>query len=357
MRRTKLICTVGPASIGRLPALVAAGMDIARMNFSHGSDDDRREAFEAVREAAREAGRRVGILADLAGPKVRLGDVTTDGLELVEGMAFILASGSGNGNGDPRADTNHPGLVGDVRPGDRLLVADGTVELCVVECGEEIVTRVVRGGVVRSRAGVTVPSERLSLPALPEKDRLDLARALELGAGAIAPSFVRGGEEVRELRELIGARPAAIFAKIETRAGIEQVDGILEEADGIIVGRGDLGSEMPAEEIPHIQKDLILRARTIGKPAIVATEMLQSMTVSWRPTRAEASDVANAVLDGAEGILLSAETAIGRYPVEAASAAVRIIEEAERVVGLRTSRMAPWEQGTTTSEAAERRYQ
>jgi pyruvate kinase len=302
----------------------------------------------------------VGILADLAGPKVRLGDVTTDSLELVEGTVFVLASGSGNGNGDPRADTNHPGLAGDLRTGDRLLIADGTVELSVIECGEEIVTRVVRGGVVRSRAGLTVPSERLSLPALSEKDRFDLARALELGAGAVAQSFVRGGADVRQLRELIGARPVAVFAKIETRAGIEQADGILEEADGIIVGRGDLGSEMPVEEIPHLQKYLILRARAAGKPAIVATEMLQSMTASWRPTRAEASDVANAVLDGAEGILLSAETAIGRYPVEAASAAVRIIEEAERVVGPRTSRMAPWAPGTTngtTRETVERRYQ
>lgn len=168
-------------------------------------------------------------------------------------------------------------------------MADGTVELNVVECREEVVTEVVRGGVVRSRSGISVPSERLSLPALSEKDEADLERAIELGADVVAQSFVRGAADVAQLRRLIGDRPLAVLAKVETRAGLEQVEGILEEADEILVGRGDLGTEVPLEEIPLIQKDLIRRARAVGKPAIVATEMLQSMTGSWRPTRAEAT--------------------------------------------------------------------
>lgn len=329
MRTTRLICTIGPASAHGVPGLVEAGTDIARVNFSHGTEDQRRAIVESVRHAARDAGRPVGVLADLCGPKLRLGELAGGLIELTEGSRFLLGYGQHRGDAT-QASANYPGLTHDLRPGDCLLLADGTVELNVVECGRELVTEVVRGGAIHSRAGLNVPCDRVSLPSVTAKDRVDLERALEMRADVVAQSFVRRRGDVRHLRELIGDRPVHVMAKVETRAAVEEADGILQEADAVMAARGDLAGELPFEEIPLVQKDLIRRAVAAGKPAIVATHMLRSMTASPRPTRAEASDVANAVLDGAEGILLSDETAIGRYPVEAARAAARIIEAAER---------------------------
>lgn len=331
MRRTKLICTIGPASAGLVADLVDAGMDIARVNFSHGSATGRRRIFESVRAAAEQAGRPVEILADLSGPKIRLGPLPGRCLELHQGSHFGL--GCAAGRDIPCIPTDHQGLTHDLRPGDTVFLADGRVELRVLACSDIVLTEVVQGGVIRPRAGVNVPSVCLSLPPITDKDTVDLQRALDHGADLVAQSFVRRADDVRKLRQHIGGLTPRIFAKVETRSAVEEADAILQEADGIMVARGDLGVEMPFEEIPLIQKDLIGRARASGRPGIVATQMLYSMVASPRPTRAEVSDVANAVLEGAEGILLSDETAIGRYPVAAAQAAARIVESAERWMG------------------------
>jgi len=341
-RRTKLICTIGPASAGQVAGLVDAGMDVARLNFSHGSDTDRRCIVDRVRTAAGLAGREVGILADLPGPKLRLGELPGGSICLGEGTRFTLSC-SGRRCDGHGAPVDHPGLAGDVRPGDTVFLADGAVELRVLACpdGDHFVdTEVVRGGVVRSRAGVNVPSVRLSLPALSDRDHAHLATAFDLGAEVVAQSFVRRAEDVEQLRRRIGETVGAgwvgpaprIFAKIETLSAVEDAEAILREADGIIVARGDLGVELSFDKIPMVQKDLIGRARAAGVPCIVATQLLSSMVGSPRPTRDEVGDVANAVLDGADGILLSEETAIGSYPVAATETAARVLATTERWV-------------------------
>lgn len=336
-RITKLICTIGPSSSSCLPEMAEAGMDIARLNFSHGSPADHRNLALGVRRAGDDNGRPIALLADLSGPKIRLGELAGGRIELIAGSRFLLGGESRNGEAASRngetswTSTNYPRLAADMKLGDPLLLSDGNVELRVVDHRDEtLVTEVVQGGEVRSRAGVNVPCERLSWPCLTEKDIADVPRAIALGAEFIAQSFVRRADDVRRLRQLIGPRPLSLIAKIETRGAIEDVDRILEVADGIMVARGDLGAEIPYEEIPAVQKHLIDRAQRVGKPTVVATEMLHSMTGSSRPTRAEASDVANSVFEGAAGILLSAETAIGSNPVGAAKAAARILEAAER---------------------------
>jgi pyruvate kinase len=333
-RRAKLVCTLGPASAHpkTVRDLVDAGMDVARVNFSHGTDRDHREALRLVREASDEAGRTVAALADLSGPKVRLGDLARGEVFLRTGARFELRPDGepGDAHGAP---TNHPALAEDLEPGDRVLLADGAVELVVTEIrGREVVTEVTkadRGGRVGNRAGVNVPAERLSLPSITDKDRKDLARALDLGFDVVAQSFVRSASDVQALRSMMGHRRVPIVAKMETRPAVEAAVAIAEVADGVMVARGDLGVEIPLEEIPVIQKDLIRTCRRAATPAIVATQMFESMLTSARPTRAEVSDAANAVLDGADAVMLSGETAIGEYPVEAARTARRVIEVAE----------------------------
>lgn len=334
---TKLICTVGPSSLLCLPEMAEAGMDVARLNFSHGSASAQASLVSGVRRAAEVTGLPIALLADLSGPKIRLGEFLGGRIELEAGSRFSLGVASTNGGGLARHGdaswtwTNYPRLAYELLVGDPVLLADGSVHLRVVHSlGETVITEVVTGGEVRSRAGVNVPCERLSWSCLTSKDRADLPRAIGFGAEFIAQSFFRRGEDVEKLRRLIHPHPLGLIAKIETLSAIEQVDQILRLADGIMVARGDLGAEIPYEEIPAVQKHLIGRAHSMGKPAVVATEMLQSMTGSSRPTRAEATDVANAVFEGAAGILLSAETAIGANPVGSTRAATRILEAAER---------------------------
>ena len=323
-RRTKLVCTIGPATARRVPELVAAGMDVARLNFSHGTPASREADARAVRAASESAGRNVAILADLAGPKIRLGELAGGSATLEAGSRFVLRP-SGDAAGDASgARVSYPRLADDVRAGDRILLADGAVELRVGAGNGHVVGEVVRGGTIRSRAGVSVPSHRLSTPALTRKDRADVPRALAIGADWVAQSFVRRAADVRELRDLLGPDGPPIVAKIETRAAIDDFEAILGEVDGVMIARGDMGVELPYEEVPIIQKQLVRRALDRGVPSIVATQMLESMMASPRPTRAEASDVANAVFDGADAIMLSGETAIGAFPVLAAEAAVRI---------------------------------
>ncbi|MFL5737455.1 MAG: pyruvate kinase [Actinomycetota bacterium] len=333
-RRVKLVCTVGPAtgSRERVRELLDAGTDVARVNFSHGTPEDHARAVALVREAERTCGRDVAVMADLPGPKIRLGELPSEGLRLRPGDRFSLSAESSRKA--PSATVSYAGLSNDLRSGDRVLLSDGAVELVVRGLdGSDVVTEVVRGGTLRSGAGVNVPAERLGLPAITPRDREGLSRALELGVDLIAQSFVRGAADVIGLRALMGERQVPIVAKIETRPAAEDVGAILEEADALMVARGDLGVELPMEEIPVLQKEMLRAARTVGKPAIVATQMLESMIHAPRPTRAEASDAANAVLDGADAIMLSGETAIGEYPIEAARAAARIAEVAEERAG------------------------
>jgi pyruvate kinase len=326
-RATKLVCTIGPVSEDLLPQLVEAGMDVARVNLSHGTREDHERMVKGVREAAMEGGRPVGILADLSGPKVRLGELTAGEVRLDRGRPFVLRRDEAPGDASG-APTTYPGLAGDLEPGDRVLLSDGAVELRVLETGDEVITEVVRGGSVRSGAGVNVPAERLSLPAITSKDETDIEWALSAEVDMLAQSFVRRAEEVRAVRSLLGRKPPLLVAKIETRPAVRDVDAIIDAADAVMVARGDLGVELPLEEIPLIQRDLVSRATQAGVPVIVATQMLESMTRSARPTRAEVSDVAGAVFEGADAIMLSAETAIGAYPIEATQAAVRIAEVA-----------------------------
>jgi pyruvate kinase len=332
-RRTKIVATIGPGSVGRIAELVAAGMDVARVNLSHGTPASRAEVVRGVRDAAGRAGRAIAVMADLSGPKIRLGDLAGGELELEADASFELRPdpAAGLASGDERgAAVSEPALAGDLRPGDRILLADGAVELTVVGTAATISTRVVRGGTIRSRAGVSVPSGRLSAPALTARDRADLAELDALGVDFIAQSFVRRGEDVAELRRFLGEAGPPIVAKIETRPAVEAFDAILEVADAVMIARGDLGVELPFEAVPIVQKQLVRRALDRGRPTIVATQMLESMTAAPRPTRAEASDVANAVIDGTDALLLSAETAIGAYPVLAVAAADRIARRVER---------------------------
>jgi pyruvate kinase len=328
--RTKLVCTLGPASATpkMVRGLVEAGASVFRINCSHGTPDDHARGVSIVREVERSTGLALAILADLPGPKVRLADVDPDPFAFRPGQGFELRpAGSGDANG---ASTTYPGLAGDLREGDRILLADGAVELTVVGIvGDVVHTECVRAGTVRSHQGVNVPAERLSLPPVTDRDREMLRHVLDLGVDLVAQSFVRDPSDIEELRTAMGDRPVPIVAKIETRPAVEDFERILEVADAAMVARGDLGVELPMEEIPLVQKRLLRAAQIASRPVIVATQMLESMIRSPRPTRAEANDVATAVLDGADAIMLSGETAIGDYPFESASAATRIAKAVE----------------------------
>jgi pyruvate kinase len=328
--KTKLVCTLGPstASPELVRGLISAGATIFRLNFSHGTPADHGRTVQLVREAEAEAGIPIALLADLPGPKVRLGKLQPDPFNFVVGQPFELRpEGSPDATG---ATTNYPALAQDLRVGDRVLLADGAVELTVSSFeGMVVRTECLRAGTVRSGQGVNVPAERLGLPPVTDRDRELLVVALDLGVDLVAQSFVREAADVRLLRGLMGDRVVAIMAKIETKPAVENIGSILDATDALMVARGDLGVELPMEEIPLLQKDLLHAAKAAGRPVIVATQMLESMIRAPRPTRAEATDVANAVLDGADGIMLSGETAIGDYPLEAAAAATRIAEAVE----------------------------
>ena len=325
MARTKLVCTLGPASATpkMVQGLVRAGASVFRLNFSHGAPEDHARMVDLIREAEEVTGKPLAALVDLPGPKVRLGRLRPDPFTWKPGQRFELRP---DGDGDERgASTTYPALAHDLAAGDRILLADGAVELTVEAVdGDLVKTRCIAGGIVRSGQGVNVPAERLSLPAVTQRDREGLARALDLGVDLVAQSFVRAPADLRELRAAMGDRSVPIVAKIETRPAVTSIEGILAESDAVMIARGDLGVELPMEQIPLIQKELVRAARAAGRPSIVATQMLESMIHAPRPTRAEATDVANAVLDGADAVMLSGETAVGDYPFESASAATTI---------------------------------
>ncbi|MBB4684912.1 pyruvate kinase [Amycolatopsis jiangsuensis] len=333
-RRAKIVCTLGPATstAEKMRALVDAGMDVARMNFSHGSHSDHKQVYDLVRSAAAESGRAVGILADLQGPKIRLGTFASGSAEWHTGDVVRITVEDVVGTHD-RVSTTYKGLATDAKPGDRLLVDDGKVGLVVKEVdGQDVVCEVTEGGPVSNNKGVSLPGMDVSVPALSEKDIEDLEFALQLGVDFIALSFVRSPADidlVHQVMDRAGKGRLPVVAKIEKPEAVYNLEAIVLAFDAVMVARGDLGVELPLEQVPLVQKRAIQICRENAKPVIVATQMLESMISNSRPTRAEASDVANAVLDGTDAVMLSGETSVGRYPIETVQTMGRIVEAVE----------------------------
>jgi len=357
-RRAKIVCTLGPASSSpdQVSALVAAGLDVARLNMSHGSHDTHLAAYHAVRAACDASGRSVGVLVDLQGPKIRLGRFASGPVTLVAGQEFTITGEEVPGDAS-EASTSYPELAGDVRPGTQVLVDDGRIVLEVTGVqGPRVRTRVVVGGRVSDHKGINLPGVRVSAPALTSKDAEDLRWALRLRADMIALSFVQGPEDAEPARKIMDELGAylPLIAKIEKPQAVAALPEVVAAFDGIMVARGDLGVEFPLEQVPLVQKRAIGLTRAAAKPVIVATQMLESMVSAPRPTRAEASDVANAVLDGADALMLSAETSVGAYPVDAVATMARIIVAAEddRPVSAATPAGTPETIGCAIARAA-----
>lgn len=334
LRRTKIVCTLGPAvaSLEGITGLVNAGMDVARLNFSHGEHEDHAQNYYWVREASDATGRAVGILADLQGPKIRLGRFKEGSTYWADGEIVRITVDDVEGTHD-RVSTTYKNLADDARPGDRLLVDDGKVGLeCIEVDGNDVVCRVIEGGPVSNNKGVSLPGMNISVPALSEKDIADLRFALKLGVDFIALSFVRSPSDVELVHAVMDevGRRVPIIAKLEKPEAVESLEAIILAFDAVMVARGDLGVEVPLEDVPLVQKRAIQIARENAKPVIVATQMLDSMISNSRPTRAEASDVANAVLDGADAVMLSGETSVGKYPQSTVKTMARIVTAAER---------------------------
>jgi len=330
-RNTKIVATLGPASsdIAMIRALVEAGVNVFRLNFSHGTREDHAARHAAIRAVERETGRPLAILADLQGPKLRVGQLQGGQVELKAGAKFRLDLDKTPGDAK-RAPLPHPEILAAVEPGAELLLDDGRIRLRVeAKDATGADTLVLDGGVLKERKGVNVPDVVLPIAALTEKDRADLATALDLGVDWVALSFVQRADDVAEAKKLV-AGAAYVMAKIEKPAAVERIEEIIELADGLMVARGDLGVEMPVEVVPGVQKRLVRAARRAGKPVVVATQMLESMVTMPVPTRAEVSDVATAVYDGADAVMLSAETASGAHPIEAVSVMESIAETVER---------------------------
>ncbi|MFC0431358.1 pyruvate kinase [Kutzneria buriramensis] len=333
-RRAKIVCTLGPATSTpeKMRDLVAAGMDVARMNFSHGSHADHKQVYDLVRTTAAESGRAVGILADLQGPKIRLGTFAGGPVEWRTGDVVRVTVDDVAGTHD-RVSTTYKNLAKDARVGDRLLVDDGKVGLVVTAVeGQDVVCEVTEGGPVSNNKGLSLPGMDVSVPALSEKDIEDLEFALSLGVDFIALSFVRSPADidlVHQVMDRAGKGRLPVVAKIEKPEAVDNLEAIVLAFDGVMVARGDLGVELPLEQVPLVQKRAIQISRENAKPVIVATQMLDSMITNSRPTRAEASDVANAVLDGADALMLSGETSVGRYAIESVETMAKIITAVE----------------------------
>jgi pyruvate kinase len=332
-RRAKIVCTLGPATSSpeAILLLVRAGMDIARLNFSHGTREDHAAVYRHVRDASNTAGRAVGILVDLQGPKIRLGHFAAGRVTLVAGGSFTITTECVDGDA-AIASTTYSELGRDVHPGDSLLIDDGNVRLRIEETdGTRVRCTVIEGGPVSDHKGINLPGVRVSAPSLSEKDIEDLRFALALGADMVALSFVRCADDIRGVHAIMdeaGGR-LPVIAKIEKPEAVENLEAIVAAFDGLMVARGDLGVEIPLEQVPLVQKRAIRLARAATKPVIVATQMLESMITHSRPTRAEASDVANAVLDGADALMLSGETSVGAFPAGTVDTMARIIKAAE----------------------------
>ena len=341
MRKTKIIATMGPATDNPdvLRPMLKAGLDVARFNFSHGTHEDHKKRIDNFRALCKEVGVSVALLADTKGPEIRLGVFKDGEVELVAGSSFTLTTDMIEGD-VTRASVTYENLHEEVAPGTRILLDDGLIELSVESVqGKDIVTRVVDGGSISNRKGVNVPGVRLNMPYVSSSDRADLRFFIEMGFDLIAASFCRSEDDIRNMRSELARvddkNKIRIIAKIENADGLKNIDAILEAADGIMVARGDLGVEMAYEELPILQKDLISKALYRGKEVVTATQMLESMIHNPRPTRAETSDVANAIYDGTNAIMLSGETAAGKYPLEAFLAMARIATRIESSIDYR----------------------
>ncbi|MFB7086672.1 pyruvate kinase [Streptomyces sp. NPDC056296] len=362
MRRAKIVCTLGPAtdSYDQIKDLVDAGMDIARFNFSHGTHAEHEERYRRVRKASDETGRSVGTLADLQGPKIRLGHFAEGPVLLERGDTFTITVEEGVHGDRHTCGTTYAGLAADVTPGERVLVDDGKVCLEVTDVdGPRVRTTVIEGGMVSDHKGLNLPGVAVSVPALSKKDEDDLRWALRNGFDVIALSFVRSGRDVVDVHRIMDeeGRRLPVIAKVEKPQAVENIEDIVAAFDGIMVARGDLGVEMPLEQVPIVQKRAIKLAKRNAKPVIVATQMLDSMIDNARPTRAEASDVANAVIDGTDAVMLSGETSVGKHATDTVRTMARIVEAAEEDIlakGLPplTERNKPRTQGGAVARAA-----
>lgn len=339
LRKAKIVCTIGPASesVETLKKLIHAGMNVARLNFSHGSHEEHAARIKNIRQASEETGVPIAILLDTKGPEIRTGTLAVDAVELVEGNTIVLTTEEVAGTAE-RVSITYAELPQDVKAGDTILIDDGLIGLTVEDVrGHEIVCTIKNGGTLKSKKGVNVPGVKINLPGITEKDAQDIEFGIQQGVDFIAASFVRKASDILEIRQILerhGAR-IDIIAKIENQEGVDNVDEILAVTDGIMVARGDLGVEIPAEEVPLVQKKLIKKCNELAKPVITATQMLDSMQRNPRPTRAEASDVANAIFDGTDAIMLSGETAAGKYPVESVETMNRIAVRAEQELNYR----------------------
>lgn len=361
MRRAKIVSTLGPAtdSYEQIKALVEAGMNVARFNMSHGSHAEHEERFHRVRKAAEETGRSVGILADLQGPKIRLGRFREGPVLLERGDEFSISVEETEGDREC-CGTTYKGLAADVTAGERILVDDGRVTLEVLGVDGPVVrTMVVEGGMVSDHKGLNLPGVAVSVPAMSEKDVEDLRWALRMGADVIALSFVRSGSDVKDVHRIMAeeGRRVPVIAKLEKPQAVDALEAIVDAFDGVMVARGDLGVEMPLESVPLVQKRAVKLCRRNAKPVIVATQMLDSMIDASRPTRAEVSDVANAIMDGTDAVMLSGETSVGKYPVQTVKTMGRVVEAAEEELlakGLPplTERSKPRTQGGAVARAA-----
>ncbi|MBK4738374.1 pyruvate kinase [Noviherbaspirillum pedocola] len=330
-RKAKIVATIGPASNTKetIEALFHAGVDVFRMNFSHGTHEDHKRRLDIIRAVETEVGRPIGVLLDLQGPKLRIGTFTDGPVMLENGARFRLDLDNKKPGDQRRVSLPHPEIFAALTEGARLLLDDGKIDLQVERCGPDFAdTRVINGGMLSERKGVNVPGVVLPMSAMTEKDRRDLDYGLALGIDWVALSFVQRPEDIEEAKEVIQGR-ASIMAKLEKPAAINQLEQIVHASDAIMVARGDLGVEMPAEQVPAIQKRIVRMCRQLGKPVIVATQMLESMINAPVPTRAEASDVATAIYDGVDAVMLSAESASGKFPVEAVRMMSSIIDQTE----------------------------
>ncbi|NQX49371.1 pyruvate kinase [Paenibacillus tritici] len=357
MRKSKIVCTIGPASesLENIKKLILAGMNVARLNFSHGDFDEHGARINTIRQASKELGKTVAILLDTKGPEIRTGKLEVEPIELVQDEYLTLTTEEILGDQN-RISITYSDLPNDVQVGSTILIDDGLIGLTVVDIqGTEIKTRIVNGGTIKSKKGVNVPGVSISLPGITEKDTSDIIFGIGQDIDFIAASFVRKASDVKEIRELLAKHDAShiqIISKIENQEGVDNLDEILAASDGLMVARGDLGVEIPAEDVPLAQKLMIQKCNIAGKPVITATQMLDSMQRNPRPTRAEASDVANAIFDGTDAIMLSGETAAGKYPVESVLTMSRIAEKAESALNHREIFMKQQiAQETTVTEA------
>ena len=351
MRRAKIVCTIGPAtdSAEAIVNLVNAGMNVARLNMSHGDHILHAKRVGWIRDAARAANRPVGILADLQGPKIRLGNFVDGEAFLVNGARFIITTDDVPGTAERASTTLHT-LTDDVSPGDQILINDGAIELRAIEVtATDVITEVIVGGRVSDHKGINLPGVPVSVPALSQKDERDLRWALRHGVDMVALSFVRSASDIEGVHAVMDSedRHVPVIAKLEKPQAIDNLYAIVDAFDAFMVARGDLGVELPLEDVPSVQKKIIDAARAWAKPVIVATQMLESMITAHRPTRAEVSDVANAILDGADAVMLSGETAVGDYPIKAVDVMSRIITRTE-AEGLDKIRGLVWNPHTTS---------